>query len=814
MSIRKTITTKANRLISMAVNSVAQKGSERFLGAESADALRLLARQMGAEGIVLLKNEKQTLPLPQDKTVSVFGRVQVDTFYVGYGSGGDVNAPYKVSILEGLRNCEKIRINEELAAVYEDWSRSHPVDEGYWGHWPMCFDEMPVSEKLVRQSAAKGDTALVVIGRAAGEDRENTLTEGSYYLTKEERSLLDAVTAAFDKVAVLLNVGSILDMHWLEDYGDAISAVCYIWQNGMETGNSVADVLCGDVTPSGCLCDTIARRYEDYPSSAHFGGKAYNEYVEDVFVGYRFFETFAPSRVLFPFGFGLSYTTFSISVTQTRISGDDCRVWVKVKNTGNTYSGKRTVQLYLQKPQGVLSQPERMLVAFEKTQTLQPGEEEKLCLHCKLSDYASYDDTGLSGHTSAWIYEAGEYNLYVGEDVRSAAFCRSFTVRALQVVRQCSQICAPDPAHPFERLVLRKNENGENVPMTQRAPTMKISLRERILRNLPQNLELTGDCGIKLQDVKDGKATIEAFTAQLSVDELEAITRGDYSMDSPLGAKGNAGAIGGVLPSLREKGIPAVITTDGPSGIRLSETCSLLPNGAALACSFNRLLVQTLFASLAQEMASRGSDILLAPGMNIHRNPLCGRNFEYFSEDPCLSGLIASSYVQGVQSGGLSACPKHFCCNNQEFNRTHNDSRVSERALREIYLKGFELCVREAQPHNIMTSYNKVNGVWSHYNYDLCTTVLRGEWGFLGAVMTDWWMRKDESHEFPGVHDQGYRVRAGVDVLMPGGARGGKRKPDGTLKKSMKAKDGVTLGELQSCAMHVLKMAMQYLAED
>ena len=811
MSIRKTITDKANRLISMAVNSVAQKGSERFQGAQSTDALRLLARQMGAEGIVLLKNEKQTLPLPKDKTVSVFGRVQVDTFFVGYGSGGDVNAPYKVSILEGLRNCEKLQINEDLAAVYEDWSAHHPVDDGYWGHWPMCYDEMPVSDKLVQEAAKVGDTAIVIIGRAAGEDRENTLTEGSYYLTKEEKALLDQVTKAFKRVAVLLNVGSIMDMHWLKDYGERITTVAYIWQNGMETGNSVADVLCGDVTPSGCLCDTIALRYEDYPSSAHFGNKAYNEYAEDVFVGYRFFETFAPSRVLFPFGFGLSYTTFSVDVTQTRISGDDCRVWVKVKNTGDTYSGKHTVQMYLQKPQGVLSQPERMLVAFAKTNLLQAGEEEKLCLHCKLSDYASYDDTGLSGHRSAWIFEAGVYNLYVGADVRSAAFCRSFTVRALQVVRQCSQICAPDPRHPFERLVLRKNENGKNVPMTQRAPTMQVSLRERILRNLPQNIEPTGDCGIKLQDVKNGKATLAAFTAQLSVDELEAITRGDYSMDSPLGAKGNAGAIGGVLPSLREKGIPAVITTDGPSGIRLSESCSLLPNGAALACSFNRLLVQTLFSALAQEMAARGSDILLAPGMNIHRNPLCGRNFEYFSEDPCLTGLIASSYVQGIQSGGLSACPKHFCCNNQEFNRTHNDSRVSERALREIYLKGFELCVREAQPHNIMTSYNKVNGVWSHYNYDLCTTVLRGEWGFQGSVMTDWWMRKDESHEFPGVIDQGYRVRAGVDVLMPGGARGGKRKPDGTLKKSMKAKDGVTLGELQSCAMHVLKMAMNYL---
>ena len=812
MGLRKTISNKANRLIAMAVNSVAQKDSARVFGAESSEKIRTLARQMGAEGIVLLKNENGTLPLLPDETVSVFGRVQVDTFFVGYGSGGDVNAPYKVSILNGLRACKKIRLNETLAKRYEDWTAQNPVDHGYWGHWPMCYDEMPLPEDVAREAAQTGETALVVLGRAAGEDRENTLTAGSWYLTAQERQMLSSVTKAFKKVAVLLNCGSIMDMSWLADYGDKITAVAYIWQNGMETGNSVADVLCGDVSPSGRLSDTIAKRYEDYPSAKYFGGKAFNEYAEDVFVGYRFFETFAPSRVLFPFGFGLCYTDFETTVSQTRISGDDCRVWVQVKNTG-ARPGKQVVQLYLQKPQGVLSQPERVLIAFEKTDMLLPGEVEKLCLSCKLSDFASYDDAGLSGHRSAWIFEKGDYNLYVGDNVRDAALCRTFTVRALKVVRVCSQISAPDPAHPFERLVLRKSETGANVPMTERAPTMQVSLRARILLNLPEDMPQTGDRQIKLSDVKNGKYTMEDFVRQLSFDELEAISRGDYTMDSPLGAKGNAGAIGGVLQSLRDKGIPAVITTDGPSGIRLAAACSLLPNGVSVACSFNRPLVEALFAVLGNEMADRGSDILLAPGMNIHRNPLCGRNFEYFSEDPCLSGLIAASYVRGIQAGGLSACPKHFACNNQEMNRTHNDSRVSERALREIYLKGFELCVREGQPHNIMTSYNKINGVWSHYNYDLCTTVLRKEWGFNGCVMTDWWMRRDESHEFPGVHDQGYRVRAGVDVLMPGGPRTGKRKPDGTLKKSMKAQNGVTLGELQQTAMHVLRMAMAY-AED
>ena len=282
-------------------------------------------------------------------------------------------------------------------------------------------------------------------------------------------------------------------------------------------------------------------------------------------------------------------------------------------------------------------------------------------------------------------------------------------------------------------------------------------------------------------------------------------------MNSPLGARGNAGAFGGVLPSLREKGVPPMITTDGPSGIRLGAYCSLLPNGAVLACSFNRKLVTELYAELGKEMKDRGSDILLAPGMNIHRNPLCGRNFEYFSEDPLLSGETAACVVNGIQSQGVSACPKHFACNNQETNRIYNDSRVSERALREIYLKGFEICVKKSSPKNIMTSYNKINGVWGHYNYDLCTTILRGEWGYKGNVMTDWWMRSSKSPEFASTRNQAYRVRAQVDVLMPGGSRLGYRIPDGSIKASYSSKDGITLGELQRSAMNVLRFAMNKL---
>jgi len=259
-----------------------------------------------------------------------------------------------------------------------------------------------------------------------------------------------------------------------------------------------------------------------------------------------------------------------------------------------------------------------------------------------------------------------------------------------------------------------------------------------------------------------------------------------------------------------EKGVPPVVTTDGPSGIRLYDSCSLMPIGTALACSFDRELVRELFTKVGQEMVDRGSDVLLAPGMNIHRNPLCGRNFEYFSEDPVVSGQMAAAVVQGLQSTGVSACPKHFACNNQETKRNTNDSVVSQRALREIYLKGFEICVKEASPKNIMTSYNKVNGVWCHYQFELVKTILRDEWGYQGNVMTDWWMQYAPSPEFPKLKGNAYRVRARVDVLMPGGKNffDKSMKPDGTLLATYGKEDGITLGEMQECARNVLRCVM------
>ena len=438
-----------------------------------------------------------------------------------------------------------------------------------------------------------------------------------------------------------------------------------------------------------------------------------------VILGYRYFETFAKDTVQFPFGYGLSYTTFSLGNGHVKARGDRLEVKVTVKNTGSR-PGKEVVQVYAQAPQGALGKPARVLCGFQKTKLVQPEGRQTFTVSFPLAGLASFDDSGAAGHKNAWVLEAGEYAIYVGTDVRSAQKQGEVKVPELRVVSQLEEASAP--VVPFGRLVNRDGQKAyEPVSLAER------SLKGRILENLPTEIPFTGDRGIRLQDVAKGLATLEDFIAQLSPEELESLSHGDYIMDSPLGTKGNAAVMGGITESLRKKGVPPITTTDGPSGIRLQYYCSLLPCGTCLACTWDPALIERLYQSHGREMVEKGSDVLLGPGMNIHRNPLCGRNFEYFSEDPFLTGKMAAAVVRGIQKNGVSACPKHFACNNQETNRNQNDSQLSQRALREIYLKGFEICVKEAKPQNIMTSYNKINSVWGHYNYDLCTTILRDE---------------------------------------------------------------------------------------
>jgi beta-glucosidase len=796
---------KVYNIIGKAINSIAQNeaGNTSDIPKTVTDGAPELICKAGIEGSVLLRND-DVLPFKKTDKISVFGRCQYDWFYVGYGSGGDVIKPYTVSLIEGLENLQA-NLNEPLKEKYKAWCQKNPPDHGFWGHWPHYYNEMPISEDEIKSFSSESECAVVIIGRSAGEDRENYLKEGSFLLTEDEKNLINNVTKHFKKTAILLNTGNVISLYDI-NLIDSDLAILMCWQGGMESGNSVAKMLLGEESPSGKLTDTIAYNYEDYPCSENFGYKEYTNYVEDIFVGYRYFETFHKEKVLYPFGFGLFYTTFKQEFLNAELVDDEITLQIKVTNTG-AFKCKDVVQVYVNAPQGELGKAEKVLVGFNKTKELAPDESDIITIKFPLYFCASYDDSGKTGNKSCYVLESGIYKLFVGDNVRDAVNVWNFTLDNLKIINTLSEVCAPK--NKFERMIATTNGNGELTEDFENAPLATTKLRDIILKKLPEEIPYTGDRGIKLTDVKSGKNTLDEFIAQLNTTELEAISRGHYTMDSPLGNKGNAGAFGGVTQSLRAKKVPPIVTTDGPSGIRIRSCCSLLPNGTALACTWNTDLVKELYTLIGNEMKEKGSDVLLAPGMNIHRSMLCGRNFEYFSEDPVISGKIASAVVSGVQSAGVSACPKHFACNNQETNRTYNDSRVSERALREIYLKGFEICVKEAKPLNIMTSYNKINGVWGHYHYELCTMILRNEWGYTGNVMTDWWMRSANSHEFPQLRDNAYRVRSGVDVLMPGGKRSGRKKPDGTLLETYKKENGITLGEMQQVARNVLNLCLK-----
>ncbi|MCI5793941.1 MAG: glycoside hydrolase family 3 C-terminal domain-containing protein [Ruminococcus sp.] len=701
------------------------------------------AASAAAEGIVMLKNDNGALPLSKDEVVSVFGRIQLHYYKSGTGSGGMVNVSKVTGIVDGLLE-SGVKLNEELLNVYKKWDEENPYDLGDgWGNEPWSQVEMPLDEQLVADAAQKGSTAIVIIGRTAGEEMDATLTEGSFLLTALEKDMLSKVRKAFEKVVVLLNVGGLIDMSFVNEY--APDSVLYVWQGGMTGGTGTADVLTGKVSPSGKLSDTIAYSVKDYPSDPYFGDRVRNFYSEDIFVGYRWFETFAPEKVLYPFGFGLSYTTFDVKTVS--VSGSDTLIFkVSVTNTGK-FSGKEVVQVYCGAPQGKLGKAARVLCGFAKTKELAPDETQELEISVRLETLASYDDSGVTGNRFCWVLEEGEYKFFVGTDVRSAQETIKFSLSESKVTEKCIQVLAP--VLPFKRITAENND-GDLSPVMHDVPLSEVDEPARRAERLPQEIPYTGDKGIKLADVKSGKNTMDEFLAQLSNHDLSCIIRGE-GMGSPRVTAGTASAFGGVSDALTGLGIPAACCDDGPSGMRLDcgTKAFSLPNGTMLASTFNCELIKELYYLLGLEMSANKVDCILGPGMNIHRHPLNGRNFEYFSEDPFLTGKMAAFQLNGLHSAGVTGTIKHFCGNNQETNRHFIDSAVSERALREIYLKGFEIAVREGNADSIMTTYGSVNGLWTAGNFDLNTVILREEWGFKGFIMTDWWANVNFRGEEP-----------------------------------------------------------------
>lgn len=730
------------------------------------------AREAAAEGCVLLRNENHALPLRAGETVSVFGRIQLDYYKSGTGSGGMVNVPYVHSIIDGLRLHDEISIYEPLLQLYKVWTDEHPFDHGKgWGTEPWCQEEMLLSDETVADAAAHSDAAIIILGRTAGEDQDNSLTPGSYLLTDLEKQLLRTVCAAFSRTIVVLNVGNIIDMSWVAEYRP--SAVLYAWQGGMEGGYGTADVLCGTSDACGRLTDTIAVSYEDYPSSSNFGSSTENIYQEDVYVGYRYFETFAKEKVLYPFGFGLSYTSFATESSLLPASGktyapnelpSSFEIRTTVTNTGNR-SGKEIVQIYIEAPQGALGKPLRQLCGFAKTKELTPNEQELLSISVIPYSFASYDDSGASGYPHCYVLEAGTYHFYAGANVRDAVPVGSFSLTETKVLEKLSQAMAP--IHPFTRLHPKQNADGTFSTAFENAPLRVVSPAQKRKNTLPDCLPYTGDLGLKLADVKNGNCTLPEFLAQLSDADLCHFMHGE-GMCSPKVTPGTAAAFGGVTDTLHHFGIPAGCCSDGPSGIRMDCGASAfsLPNGTLLACTFNLPLVRSLFEFEGLELRSNHIDALLGPGINIHRNPLNGRNFEYHSEDPFLTGKLAQAQAEGMDRSGVTGTLKHFCANNQEHARHSANGVISERALREIYLKPFELCIKDGHIRSVMTTYGPVNGQWTAGSYDLNTTILRREWGFSGMVMTDWWAKINNEGEPADTTNLAAMVRAQNDVFM------------------------------------------------
>lgn len=778
-----------------------------------------VSRQAAAEGIVLLENKQGTLPLKHSETVSLFGRCQINTYRSGTGSGGAVNVHYAINALEGMRANSSIQLNEELVTIYEEWIADHPFDDGGggWAAEPWFQKEMPLSDAIVENAANNSTKAIVFIGRTAGEDQDNADEAGSYRLTDAETDMLLKVTAFFTDVIVVFNTNNIMDMNWLNTLAnkESIKAVMYNWAGGMEGGHALADVLSGDVSPSGRLTDTIAYKLEDYPSSANFGRRDFNLYVEDIYVGYRYFETFKPDAVQYAFGAGLSYTTLTQTLASHSVEGTGVdavlKLNVTVTNTGAEFSSKEVVQVYCEAPQGALGKPARVLAGFTKTQELKPGASETVTLAIPMKTLASFDDSGVTGARNCYVLEAGTYQFYIGGSVRVAQLTEaSVEINELLVVEKLTEALAPITA--FDRLKPgARKADGTYEETYEATPTRTISLQERIESAMPQTFDITGDQGIRLMDVKEGRATMEAFIAQLSQDDLATIVRGE-GMCSPKVTPGTAAAFGGVSDSLFKFGIPVAAAADGPSGIRMDSghKATQVAIGTLLGCTWNKELNEKLFNLIGEELRANHIDTLLGPGINIHRHPLNGRNFEYFSEDPLMTGVMGAAQTRGLYKAGVSGTIKHYAANDQETARVDVDAIMSQRALREIHVKAFEMAVKEGNASTIMTAYNPVNGHWAASNYDLNTTLLREEWGYTGIVMTDWWAKMN--HPVTAGQDDktftSYMVRSQNDLYMVvenDGAEGNAM-GDNTIAS---LEDGsLTIGELQRCAMNICRFIM------
>ena len=742
-----------------------------------------LSRKAATESMVLLKNNDSILPLKKGWKLALFGKGIYD-YVKGGGGSGDVSCEYIKGLADGLKEKEKegkVSLFTESLAFYKEY-----VETSYKkGGVPGLIPEPALPSSILKAASVFTDTAIFTISRFSGEnwdrtikghkvinedpwtkdyvDKQNEIFEdGDFYLTKKEQELFDSLKENFSSIIVVINSGSTMDLQWAENE-DKVKAILFAYQGGMEGGGAMGDVLVGDVSPSGRLPDTFTRNLEDYYSTSTFHeSQDYVDYTDDIYVGYRYFTTIPgeEDKILYPFGYGLSYTSFSIKTKSYLVKDNTVFLSLDIMNTGD-YKAKDVIEIYLKAPDGLsLQRPKRVLAAFAKTPLLNPGESCTTDISFPLRDTASFDDKGVVKDRT-WVLEKGKYSILITDDAKT------FIEKELEITRDIVYETSPTVlSSPLltERLrgdgSVERTTKGEDNTLTpgfprQDAKTLEgIQPKTRNVEDYYTRNDLPKAQGISLERVKSGELTLDEFLSYLPTKTLIDLTGGQPN-------RGVANTFG--FGNQEAYDIPSVMTADGPAGLRLDGDTGIFttawPSATALASSWNAELVEEVGKQRGLEVKANGSGLWLTPAVNIHRSPLCGRNFEYYSEDPLLAGKLASAMVKGIQSNGIGACLKHFALNDKETNRKDSDSRVSERAMREIYLRQFEIVVKEGKPLSIMSSYNLINGIKASENKALLSGVLRNEWGFEGFVTTDWW-----------THGEHYlELLAGNDLKMGNG---------------------------------------------
>ncbi len=789
------------------------KGFEEYSPQEQARIV--LAREMAQEGMVLLENNG-ALPM-KAADIALFGSTQLEFLTVGSGSGA-VYGNYAVGLVEALESAG-FSLDREIRQLYI----AYGVEQSKKPPEPMharmgTISELPIASDIISPAAQRCDTAVYAFSRIAGEGRDRTLTEGDWFLSQDEMQLLTDLRREFKTLVVIANIPSVMDTTWIDFFKP--DAVLVSWLPGMEGASAVADILTGAICPSGKLADTFPILWEDIPSSVNFGSWAdgielytgdenqipywgsrgndeeiplgktvrrplnnrrYTEYQEGLYIGYRYFETYGVP-VKYPFGYGLSYTSFNMSSSPVQLTDRGAGFTVTVTNTGDT-AGKQVVQIYFHGAETLLERPDCELAGFAKTHLLAPGQSQELSFAIPLKAFSSF-----SQDMSAFVLQAGDYTLYLGENCHDRTPVGSFRIPELKILEPVGNHFELTHTRPL--VEMSKYDRQATAP---KAPPLRYDGAEKhgtkVQPKYSFDYSHPGPGRWQLKDVKDGKVSMSEFVSQLTdleivcllvgsktgvaphMDAVETMKDADDQQPMPAMDFGRPilEPLSDIIPgasgqtaTISRLGIPSIAMSDGPAGVgaRYKKNKIGFPTAQLIACSWNLELTELLGQAMGQECEENHIDVWLAPSMNLHRNPLCGRNYEYYSEDPLLTGEMAAAIISGAQKSNIATCPKHFVANNQETSRWDgNDSIISQRVLREMYLRGFEIAVKKGGTRSMMTAYTALNGTYTSARRDLNTDVLRNEWGFDGFVVTDW--------EGDSIHTVA-TLSSGNDLLMPG----------------------------------------------